>query len=43
MLAEWKFNIVLVDRNKGTGMEVVEKFDQVVIFNGKKILGRFKS
>jgi alpha-D-xyloside xylohydrolase len=37
MLAERKFNIVLVDKSKGTGMKVVEKYDNVVAYNGKKV------
>ena len=38
MLAERKFNIVLVDKSKGTGMKVVEKFDNVVAYDGKKVV-----
>jgi alpha-D-xyloside xylohydrolase len=36
MLAERKFNIVLVSKNKGTGMDQVEKFDKEVTYAGKK-------
>jgi len=36
MLAERKFNIVLVSKNKGTGMDKVEKFDKEVTYAGKK-------
>ena len=38
MLAERQFNIVRVARNKGTGMEVIEKVDRVVTYNGEKIV-----
>jgi len=38
MLAERKFNIVRVDKSKGQGMDVVEEFDNVVAYNGKKIV-----
>ena len=38
MLGERKFNIVSVSKNKGTGMNVVEKFDKVLTYNGKKVL-----
>jgi alpha-D-xyloside xylohydrolase len=37
MLTERKFNIVRVAENKGTGMEIVEKYDQVVTYDGKKV------
>jgi alpha-D-xyloside xylohydrolase len=37
MLAERKFNIVLVDKIKGTGMKVAEKYDSVVTYDGKKV------
>jgi alpha-D-xyloside xylohydrolase len=37
MPAERKFNIVIVSKNRGTGMETVEKFDNVVTYNGKKV------
>ena len=36
MIAERKFNIVLVFKNKGTGMDKVEKFDKEVVYAGKK-------
>ena len=36
MLAERKFNIVLVSKNKGAGMDKVEKFDKEVVYAGKK-------
>ena len=36
MLAERKFNIVLVSKNKGTGIDKVEKFDKEVMYSGKK-------
>jgi alpha-D-xyloside xylohydrolase len=38
MLAERKFSIVRVAKNKGTGMEVIEKYDPVVTYNGQKIV-----
>jgi alpha-D-xyloside xylohydrolase len=38
MLAERKFNIIKVAKNRGTGMDVVEKFDNVVTYNGKKLV-----
>jgi len=38
MLAERKFNIVRVSKNKGTGVATVEKFDQVVSYTGKKVV-----
>jgi alpha-D-xyloside xylohydrolase len=38
MPGERKFNIVRVSKNKGTGMEVIEKYDHVVTYNGQKIL-----
>jgi alpha-D-xyloside xylohydrolase len=41
MLIERKFNIVKVAKNKGTGMEVIEKFDNVVTYIGKKVVIKF--
>jgi alpha-D-xyloside xylohydrolase len=38
MLGERKFNIVSVTNINGTGMSVVEKFDKVITYNGKKVL-----
>jgi alpha-D-xyloside xylohydrolase len=38
MLNERKFNIVSVAKNKGTGMSVIEKFDNVITYNGEKVL-----
>jgi alpha-D-xyloside xylohydrolase len=38
MLKERKFNIVKVSKNKGTGLESVEKFDNVVSYTGKKLV-----
>jgi alpha-D-xyloside xylohydrolase len=38
MLAERKFNIVRVDKNKGAGTDVVEKYDRVVSYLGKKVV-----
>lgn len=37
MLKNHKFNIVLVAKNKGAGMEIVEKFDKEITYNGKKV------
>lgn len=36
MITDRKFNIVHVTKNKGTGTDAVEKFDNVVTYNGKK-------
>ena len=41
MLAERKFSIVSVAENKGTGMEVIEKFDKEITYEGKKITIKF--
>ncbi len=38
MLADRKFNIVLVSENNGTGMETYNKFDKEVSYNGKKVV-----
>ncbi len=38
MLSERKFKIVLVDKNKGTGMDAVKRYDKEVISAGKKIM-----
>lgn len=38
MLGERKFNIVMVSENSGVGIETVDKFDKVIIYNGKKIV-----
>jgi alpha-D-xyloside xylohydrolase len=35
---ERNFNIVLVDKNKGTGMDIIEKYDRVVTYKGKKVV-----
>jgi alpha-D-xyloside xylohydrolase len=35
---ERNFNIVLVDKNKGTGMDIIEKYDRVVTYMGKKVV-----
>jgi alpha-D-xyloside xylohydrolase len=37
MLAERKFNIVLVTKDKGKGMEKVERFDRTITYSGRKI------
>jgi alpha-D-xyloside xylohydrolase len=36
MPADRKFNIVLVTKSKGTGIDKVEKFDKEVVYSGKK-------
>jgi alpha-D-xyloside xylohydrolase len=36
MLSERRFRIVRVDKNKGTGMDVIEKYDKVITYSGKK-------
>ena len=41
MLAERKFSIVRVAADKGTGMEVIEKFDKEITYEGKKITIKF--
>jgi len=38
MLSERKFNIVVVGKTKGVGITPVEKFDQVVTYDGKKVV-----
>ena len=38
MLTERKFNIIRVARNKGTGMTVANMFDQMVVYQGKKVV-----
>ena len=38
MIIMWKFNIVLVSENKGTGIDVTEKIDKVVSYTGKKMI-----
>jgi alpha-D-xyloside xylohydrolase len=37
MLKERQFNIIVVGKNKGTGTGVVEKYDNVVTYTGKKM------
>ncbi len=37
MLTERKFNIVLVTKDKGTGMEITENPDKVITYTGKKV------
>ncbi len=37
MLNERKFNIVMVSKNNGIGMSDVEKYDNEVTYNGKKV------
>jgi alpha-D-xyloside xylohydrolase len=41
MLTDRKFNIVLVDVNKGTGAENARKYDKQVAYNGKKVVVKF--
>jgi alpha-D-xyloside xylohydrolase len=38
MLAERKFNIILVGKIKGTGNATPDKFDKVVTYLGKKVV-----
>ena len=38
MLNERKFNIVIVNNGIGAGTAVVEKYNKVIVYNGKKIL-----
>jgi alpha-D-xyloside xylohydrolase len=40
MLAERKFNIVKVTKNKGTGTDAVEKIDKVIPYKGEKVVIR---
>jgi alpha-D-xyloside xylohydrolase len=35
---ERNFNIVIVGKNKGTGMDIIEKYDRVVTYMGKKVV-----
>ncbi len=42
MLPEQKFNIVLVTRDKGTGLTITEKSDKVVNYSGKKAVVKLK-
>jgi len=42
MLAERKFNILLVSENSGTGMEVTNTFDKVVTYSGKEVNHKIK-
>jgi alpha-D-xyloside xylohydrolase len=37
MLAERGFKIVRVGKNKGTGMDVIEKYDKAITYKGKKV------
>lgn len=37
MIADRKFNVVFVGKNKGAGTEPIEKFDKVVSYSGKKV------
>ena len=37
MLKHHTFNVVLVDKNKGTGITIAQKFDKVVQYAGKAI------
>lgn len=41
MLAERKFNIILVGVNKGISSVVTEKFDKELAYKGKKIVAKF--
>lgn len=37
MPAEREFNIVLVSKNKGTGIKVADSFDEVISYSGNKV------
>jgi alpha-D-xyloside xylohydrolase len=41
MLADRKFNIVMVDLNKGASLDKTEKSDKVVAYKGKKVVVKF--
>jgi alpha-D-xyloside xylohydrolase len=41
MLAQRKFNIVLIAKNKGVGVNTVKTFDKVVVYAGKKSVVKF--
>jgi alpha-D-xyloside xylohydrolase len=38
MLAERRFRIVWVSKNKGVGMDTVKNYDEVVTYNGEKVV-----
>jgi alpha-D-xyloside xylohydrolase len=38
MLSERNFNIICVTKNKGTGIDAVEKFDKAITYKGKKVV-----
>ena len=38
MLKERKFNIVVVGKDKGTGLDLTDKFDGTVVYLGKKVV-----
>jgi alpha-D-xyloside xylohydrolase len=38
MLSERKFNIVLVDKNKGAGFEALSGIDKEIVYTGKKVV-----
>jgi alpha-D-xyloside xylohydrolase len=40
MIKERKFNIILVSENRGTGTGIIEKYDNVVTYSGKKVVVR---
>lgn len=41
MLTERKFNVVVVSKDHGVGLDTVEKYDKVVTYNGKKVVADF--
>jgi alpha-D-xyloside xylohydrolase len=41
MLVDRKFSIVRVAKNRGIGMDAVEKYDKVVTYSGKKVVAKF--
>lgn len=38
MIKERKFSIILVSENKGTGTGIIDKYDSVVAYSGKKVV-----
>jgi alpha-D-xyloside xylohydrolase len=37
MLKDRTFNVVMVDKDKGTGVEISESFQDIIKYNGRKI------
>jgi alpha-D-xyloside xylohydrolase len=42
MITERNFRIVRVAKNKGKGMDNIEKYDEVIVYKGKKVITKFK-